>query len=74
MVIKLYPSMDGLVRTVDVTYQNHNENAKRVAIRRVRELVAIHTVENLVISKEHLTSMSSETAACLCYAPVHTLS
>ena len=73
--MKLYPSRDGLVRTVDVTYQNHNEKVKRVTTRGVRELVVIHPVEDLGISKElHLASMSSETTECLCYSPVQTLS
>ena len=67
MVKKLHPSRDGLVRTVDVAYQNHNENVKRVTTRGVRELVVIHPVEELGLSKElHIASLSGETVACQC--------
>ena len=45
-------SKDGLIRSVDVEYQNPNENTKRVTKRGARELVVIHPYEELGISRE----------------------
>ena len=52
MVSKVYPSGDGLIRSVDVEYQNHNENVKRTTKRGVRNLVVIHPVDEIGISQE----------------------
>jgi hypothetical protein len=52
IVTALHTSKDGLVRAVDVSYQNANENVKRVTKRGVREIVVIHPVEELGLSKE----------------------
>ena len=43
---------DGLIRSVEVEYQNANENFKRHSKRGVRELVVIHPVEEIGIMKE----------------------
>ena len=45
-------SRDGLVRSVDVEYQNPSESTKRVTNRGVRELVVIHPYDELGLSKE----------------------
>ena len=43
----LNKSRDGLVRTIEVEYQNHNEKIKRKTIRGVRDVVIIHRVDEL---------------------------
>ena len=60
IVTKLYPSKDDLVRSVEVSYQNHNENVKRTTKRGVRELIVIHPVEELGLSKELYDLASQE--------------
>ena len=52
IVTATHTTRDGLVRTVDVTYQNNSEKTKRTTTRGVRELVVIHRVDELGISKE----------------------
>ncbi len=52
MVVSVHPSKDGLIRSVDIEYQNHNENIKRQTKRGVREVVVIHPVGELGISRE----------------------
>ena len=52
IVTATHTTRDGLVRTVDVTYQNNSERTKRTTTRGVRELVVIHRVDELGISKE----------------------
>ena len=59
MVVSIHPSKDGLIRSVDIEYQNHNENVKRQTKRGVREIVVIHPVEELGISRE-LYDLSQE--------------
>ena len=68
IVTTLYTSNDGLIRSVDVTYQNHTENVKRVTKRGVRELVVIHPVEELGISKElhDLATRNNSAHVCHC--------
>ena len=67
IVTALHTSQDGLVRSVDVSYQNHNENIKRVTKRGVRELVVIHPVDELGISKELYDIASTSIGSmCLC--------
>ena len=52
IVTKTFESRDGLVRSVEVQYQNFNENSKRVTKRGVREIIVIHPVDELGISAE----------------------
>ena len=52
MVKSLHVSKDGLVRAVDVEYQNSNETSKRKTKRGVRELIVIHPYDELGLSKE----------------------
>ena len=52
-------SKDGLVRSIEVEYQNSNENCKRVTTRGVRELVVVHPFDELGLSKE-LYDLASE--------------
>ena len=47
-----FESRDGLIREVLVEYQNHTENTKRTTKRCVRDVIVIHPVEELGISKE----------------------
>ena len=67
IVTKLHTSGDGLIRSVDISYQNHSENVKRITTRGVRELTVIHPVEQLGISKElHDLSNKSSNLSCYC--------
>ena len=43
---------DGKIRTVTVKYHNHNENHLRTTRRAVRELVMIHSVDELSLMEE----------------------
>ena len=52
MVMSVCVGKDGRIRTVDVEYKNHNENVKHVTNRGVRDLVLIHPIDELSISKE----------------------
>ena len=45
-------SQDGRIRKVEVEYTNPSENVKRKTIRGTRDLVVIHPVEELGLSKE----------------------
>ena len=67
MVTKLHISKDGLIRSVDVSYQNHTESVKRVMKRGVRELVVIHPVEELGISKELYDLATTDDDKCMCH-------
>ena len=49
IISKLDKSKDGLIRKVDIEYQNFNENVKRTTQRGVREIVSIHPVDELDI-------------------------
>ena len=51
-VSKVYPGKDGLVRSADIEYQNHNENVKRSTKRGVRDLIVIHPIDEVGISQE----------------------
>ena len=68
MVTSVRASSDGLIRSVEITYQNHSENVKRVTTRGVRELIVIHPVEQLGISKElhDLATKSNSINTCNC--------
>ena len=48
----LYTGKDGLIRTVGVEYQNASEDTKRSTKRGVLEIVVIHQVDEVSISKE----------------------
>ena len=52
IVDSVVESTDGLVRVVEVEYQNFSENTKRTTKRGVRELIVIHPVEELSIQEE----------------------
>ena len=52
IVTKTFQSKDGLVRSVEVQYQNFNENVKRLSKRGVRDIIVIHPVDELGISAE----------------------
>ena len=43
---------DGIIRVVEIQYQNHAEKARRTTRRCVRDIVVIHPVEELGLSKE----------------------
>ena len=49
MVKVLHKGRDGLVRKVDVEYQNSNESTKRTTQRGVRDLIVVHPVDELDI-------------------------
>ena len=52
IVTKTVEGRDGIVRMVEVEYQNPNEKTKRYTKRGVRDLVVIHPVDEIGISKE----------------------
>ena len=69
LVKVIHVSKDGLIRSVDVEYQNSNENTKRVTTRGVRELVVIHPFDELGLSKELFdlaAEAENEAEICLC--------
>ena len=47
-----HASRDGLIRSVDVEYQNPSETTKRITKRGVRELIVIHPYDEIGLSKE----------------------
>lgn len=47
MVVTVFESRDGVVRKVEVEYQNAKEKTKRRAIRAARELVVIHPIDEI---------------------------
>ena len=51
-ISQVFPGKDGRIRSVEVEYQNNNEKTKRTTKRGVRELVIIHHVDELGISRE----------------------
>ena len=52
IVVTTFESKDGLIRVVEVQYQNSNENVKRTTKRCVRELIVVHPVDELGIQAE----------------------
>ena len=68
LVTTLHTSNDGLVRSVEVTYQNHTESVKRVTTRGVRELIVIHPVDQVGISTElhNLATENCHVHTCQC--------
>ena len=51
-VIAIIPSRDGLIRVVEIEYQNNNEDCKRVTKRGVRDVVVIHPIGEIGTSRE----------------------
>ena len=52
VVSSIHLGKDGYVREVDVGYQNHYETVKRVTQRGVRDLVILHSIDELNIYEE----------------------
>ena len=52
IVASVVAGRDGVVRVVNVEYQNHHENVKRHTRRGVRDLIVIHPVGELGIVRE----------------------
>ena len=52
IIVTTFEGRDGLIREVDVEYQNHNENTKRSTRRGVRDVVVIHPIEEIGIAAE----------------------
>ena len=52
IVSRVHVSKDGHIRSVDLEYQNHNENVRRTTSRGARNLVVIHPIDEIGISQE----------------------
>ena len=52
MVKSLHKSKDGIIRSVNLKYRNYKEKVDRVTCRAVRQLVMIHSVDELDIISE----------------------
>ena len=52
IVKSVTPSKDGRIRKVEVEYQNSSESSKRSTVRGVRDLIVIHPVDELGLSKQ----------------------
>ena len=52
MIIKTFEGRDGLACTVEVQYQNHKENVKRITKRGMRDITNVHPVVEIGISAE----------------------
>ena len=52
MVKMVMYSKDGKIRKVEVEYQNPTEDFKRSTVRGVRDLVVVHPVDELGLSRE----------------------
>ena len=52
IVVTTIVSRDGIIRAVEIQYQNHRENAKRITNCGVRDLIVIHPIDEIGISKE----------------------
>lgn len=52
IVTSVICSKDGRIRKVEVEYMNYSEKVKRTTVRGVRDLIIIHPVEELGLSKE----------------------
>ena len=55
----MYEGRDGLIRQVDVEYQNSNEDTKRTTKRGVRDLIVVHPVDELDVY-ERLSPMYAD--------------
>ena len=68
IVKSTHVSRDGLVRSVEIEYQNNTENSKRVTTRGVRELVVVHPVDELGLSRElYDLAVEAEHDVNVCY-------
>ena len=52
IVVATIVGRDGLVRVAEIKYQNYGENAKRTTKRGVRDLVVVHPIDEIGITKE----------------------
>ena len=52
IIAGLKVSRDGKIRQVEVEYQNFNENVKRTTCRGTRDLVVIHPIDELGLTRE----------------------
>ena len=52
MVSCVVTGRDGIVGVAEIEYQNHTEKVKRTTKRCVRDIVIIHPVDELGLSKE----------------------
>ena len=52
IIVKTVEGRDGLIRTVEIQYQNHSEQTKRTTKRGVRDIIIIHPVEDIGLSAE----------------------
>jgi hypothetical protein len=52
MVSKVNVGNDGLIRSAEIEFQNHNEKVKRSTNRSVRNLVVIHPIDEIGINQE----------------------
>ena len=52
IVSKVTVGRDSVVRLVEISYKNHSENFRRTTKRGVRDLVVIHPIEEIRMSKE----------------------
>jgi hypothetical protein len=52
IVKSVFFSKDGRIRKVEVEYVNHSEDSRRTTPRHVRDLIVIHPVDELGLSKE----------------------
>ena len=52
IIVDLKISRDGKIRQVEVEYQNFNENVKRKTTRGTRDIVVIHPIDELGLTRE----------------------
>ncbi len=52
IIVDLKISRDGKIRQVEVEYQNFNENVKRKTARGTRDIVVIHPIDELGLTRE----------------------
>ena len=52
IITSVFFSKDGRIRKAEIEYMNPSENVKRKTIRGTRDLIVIHSVEELGLSKE----------------------
>ena len=60
IIADLKISRDGKIRQVEVEYQNFNENVKRKTTRGTRDIVVIHPIDELGLTRE-LNGLFEET-------------
>ena len=52
MVSRVVAGRDGIIRVVEIDYQNHTEKVKRTTKRCVRDIIIIHPVDELGLAQE----------------------